>query len=335
MNRLTRWWRTTINPDWYHGHGRERTFFEGWYFKLIGPTGRHKLALIPGVFLGDDPHAFIQVLDGATSNAWYHRFPLEQFWAAPDQFAIRVGESTFTASEIALSLDRPEQTIKGTLRFSGQAPWPVRLTAPGIMGWYAWVPTMECYHGVVSLDHAINGSLTVNGTALDFSGGRGYIEKDWGKSFPSAWIWLQTNHFETTGTSLTASIAMIPWQFTRFRGFIVGFWHEGTLYRFATYTGAKTVSLAVDDAQVDWMLTGRTAGAEHRLHLVATRGEAGILAGPSTVDMGKRVAESLTANVAVTLTRIEKGRAHTVFSGDGRCAGLEVHNVAEELLSTR
>lgn len=56
--------------------------------------------------------------------------------------------------------------------------------SPGIMGWYAWVPTMECYHGVVSLDHAISGKLMIEDQAHDFNGGRGYIEKDWGKSFP-------------------------------------------------------------------------------------------------------------------------------------------------------
>ncbi|MCK7537696.1 MAG: tocopherol cyclase family protein [Marinilabiliales bacterium] len=30
----------------------------------------------------------------------------------------------------------------------------------------------------------------------DFSGGRGYIEKDWGHSFPSAYVWMQSNHFQ-------------------------------------------------------------------------------------------------------------------------------------------
>lgn len=334
MHRLRRWWQTTLNPDWYHGFGRKPPFFEGWYFKLIDPTTRHKLAVIPGVFHSQDPHAFIQVLDGTTSAAWYHRYPLDQFHAAADRFAVRVGASSFSADGITLAVDQPDQTLHGTLRFSTPQPWPVRLTAPGIMGWYAWVPTMECYHGVVSLDHAIDGTLTVDGVALDFSGGRGYTEKDWGQSFPSAWIWMQTNHFDSVGTSLTASIAMIPWQFTRFRGFIVGLWHGGTLYRFATYTGARTESLTVDDRRIDWVLSGRTAGARHRLHLVATRGAAGILAGPSTVDMGKRVAESLTAEVSVTLTRLEKSAEHTLFSETGRFAGLEVHNVAEELLKT-
>ncbi|MBG7610494.1 MAG: hypothetical protein IZT55_06470 [Anaerolineae bacterium] len=333
MNQLTRWWLTTMNPDWYHGHGRKKPFFEGWYFKLIDPTTMHKLAIIPGVFLSNDPHAFIQVLDGTTSAAWYHRFPLDQFWAAEDRFEIRVGNNVFNADEITLAVDRSKQKIHGSLRFSGKKKWPVRITAPGIMGWYAWIPTMECYHGVVSLDHSIEGALTFNEQLLDFNGGRGYIEKDWGQSFPSAWIWMQTNHFEQVGTSLTASIAMIPWQFTRFRGFLVGFWHKGKLYRFATYTGAKTVSLTVGNNEIEWMLTGRTAGAAHRLHIIATRGEAGIIAGPSTVSMGKRVAESLTAVISVTLTHIEQRKEQLVFEGEGNFGGLEVYNVAEELLS--
>jgi hypothetical protein len=111
------------------------------------------------------------------------------------------------------------------------------------MGWYAWVPFMECYHGIVSLDHEIQGALQVDGQRVDFSGGRGYIEKDWGPSFPSAWIWLQTNHFGVPGTSLTASIAVIPWMRSSFSGFIVGFLHGGRLYRLATYTGAKVAHL--------------------------------------------------------------------------------------------
>ena len=187
----------------------------------------------------------------------------------------------------------------GSLRFQTLTPWPVSVRSPGIMGWYAWVPTMECYHGVVSLDHAIAGTLMIDGLSHDFNGGRGYIEKDWGQSFPSAWVWMQTNHFEASGTSLTASTAIIPWRRSSFRGSIVGLWHDGVLYRWATYTGAKTTHLHIDDEQVHWILRGKTAGGVHQLTITAARAEAGILAGPSTVDMGKRVAESLTASVEV------------------------------------
>jgi hypothetical protein len=40
------------------------------------------------------------------------------------------------------------------------------------MGWYAWVPRMECYHGVLSFSHPLQGTLTLNGKVMDFSGRR-------------------------------------------------------------------------------------------------------------------------------------------------------------------
>jgi tocopherol cyclase len=51
------------------------------------------------------------------------------------------------------------------------------------MGWFAYVPFMECYHGVLSLDHEVNGRLRLGKRETDFSGGRGYIEKDWAAPF--------------------------------------------------------------------------------------------------------------------------------------------------------
>lgn len=324
MNWLTRL-RRVLNPAWYHGHGQKRPFFEGWYYKLIDARGQNRYAIIPGVFLSQNPHAFIQVLNGRDGTATYHQFPLSDFWAATQAFDVRVGPNQFNLQTISLDLQRPEQTLQGELHFGGLAPWPVTLTAPGIMGWYAWVPTMECYHGVLSLDHTIAGSLTIDGERIDFDQGRGYIEKDWGRSFPSAWVWMQTNHFEQPGTSLTASIAIIPWRRTAFRGFIVGFWHQGQLHRFATYTGAQVEKLLVTDETAVWILRNKT----HRLSLLAHLGseeEFGLLKGPDTVEMGKRVAESLTAEVDVELTHL--GQNRVVFNGRGRYAGLEVHNAA-------
>lgn len=324
--------RSVLNPAWYHGHGKKPPFFEGWYFKLIDRSGAQRYAIIPGVFLSQNPHAFIQVLNGRNGTATYHTFPLESFWASDREFAIHVGDSRFTAESISLNLTRPEQRIRGKLHFSGLTPWPVTLTAPGIMGWYAWVPTMECYHGVLSLDHAISGALEIDGETVDFGGGRGYIEKDWGQSFPAAWIWMQSNHFAQPGTSLTASIAIIPWRRTSFRGFIVGFWHEGQLHRFATYNGAQVEKLAVTQETATWVLRNKT----HRLAILAHLGKEeqfGLLKGPDTVEMGKRVAESLTAEVEVQLSQLTPGKERTLkervlFTGNGRYAGLEVHNTA-------
>lgn len=319
--------QTILNPNWYHGHGKKTPFFEGWYYKLIDASGRQRFAIIPGVFLSQNPHAFVQVLDGRTGTAQYHPFSISSFWASTKAFKVHVEANRFTAHTISLNLERPQQQVQGELRFVGLNPWPVTVASPGIMGWYAWVPTMECYHGVISLDHEIQGSLEIDGEKIDFSGGRGYMEKDWGKSFPAAWIWLQTNHFAQPGTSLTASIAIIPWRRAAFRGFIVGFWHEGELHRFATYNGAEVEQLAVTDETVTWVLRNKT----HRLSILAHRGaeeQFGLLKGPDVVEMGKRVAESLTAVIDVQLAQLVGGQERVLFTGNGRYAGLEVHNAA-------
>jgi hypothetical protein len=325
--------RTPLHPERYHGHGKRAPFFEGWYYKLIDSTEEHRYAIIPGVSFGTDgpegPHSFVQVLDGLSGRTAYHVYPLEAFHAARERFEIHVGPNRFTGDYLELEIEEEPLSVRGRVDFEGPVGWPVTLPAPGIMGWYAWVPFMETYHGVLSFDHGLRGSLVVDGRELDFSGGRGYIEKDWGKSFPSAWVWFQTNHFAEPGTCLTASIAMIPWVGRTFRGAIVGLWHRGTLYRFATYTGAETERLEVTEERVVWVIGDDL----YRLEMTARRAEVGDLRGPGKLDMELRVPETLRATVEVRLFAREGDRP--LFSGTGRNAGLEVGGRIEQLLGKK
>lgn len=328
LNKL----QTTLNPAWYQGHHRRPPYFEGWYFKLIDATGANRYAIIPGIFKSGRPHAFVQVLDGQSGAATYHEFPPDAFWAATDRFEIRVGDNQFSPQGIRLALESAEQAIQGEVRFSAWQPWPVTLRSPGVMGWYAWVPTMECYHGVLSFDHELSGGLAIDGKSVDFGGGRGYVEKDWGQSFPQAWIWLQSNHFERPGVCLTGSIAIIPWRRTQFNGHIVGLWLNGRLYPFTTYSGARVVKLAVDEDTVQWVLRSKT----HQLAILARRGATshyGLLKGPTRQEMGKRVAESLTAVATLQLCELHGRKEREIFAGNGRYAGLEVHNVERLLVA--
>jgi tocopherol cyclase len=183
---------------------------------------------------------------------------------------------------------------------------------------------MECYHGVLSFDHAIHGKLTIDGQEIDFEGGRGYIEKDWGNSFPSAWVWFQSNHFERPGTCITSSVVVIPFGGTTFNGFIVGLWHAGRLYRFATYTGARTEVLEIEDDHVCWIVSDR----EHLLGLVARKAQGGLILGHSRRDMGMHVNETPQATVEVRLMSKEGAN---IFSGQGRHAGLEVQGKVDRL----
>lgn len=308
-------------PDGYHGNPEKSPFFEGWYFKLVDRTGNHRYAVIPGISLsqgGSGPHCFVQLLDGRTGETEYHTYPLEAFFADRYNLNVRIGPNTFTSHGLTLDLPKTTNHIRGNVAFSRLSPWPVKWYAPGIMGWYAWVPFMECYHGVLSFDHEITGILFINDRAVDFTGGRGYIEKDWGKSFPSAWVWMQSNHFSTTGTSFTASIAMIPWIGSSFRGFIIGLQHKGNLLRFATYTGAKTSSLNIYEDSVTWSVHNRF----HRLEISAQRSTSGDLKGPSYHDMSRRVPETLNAAISVKISSISDDSI--IFEDTGLHGGLEI-----------
>lgn len=318
-------WRATWNPDMYHGWGKSRSYFEGWYFKLVDPAERFAFAVIPGISYGKDgkSHAFIQVLDGKKCTATYHEFASANFQPSGETFALLLDGNLFSAHSIKLNL--PE--LQGELHWQDRHPWPKMLGAPGIMGWYSFVPFMECYHGVVSVHHTLQGALQVYGEPVDFNGGKGYIEKDWGSSFPSSWIWMQTNHFDAAHpVSLSASVAKIPWLGSHFIGYIVGFLLDKKLYRFATYTGAMmradfdndTVRLAFKDRK-------------HRLEILAHKAFGGDLVSPLSGNMTGKVNESMQATVEVRLFE----REQLIFEGTGRNAGLEVAGPAQELLTSK
>jgi hypothetical protein len=298
----------------YHGWGRASAYFEGWYFKLVDPTQHHALAVIPGVSIdaNGEAHAFVQVMDGKAGTATYHRYGKDAFQPSDQRFELRLGPNTFSAD--GLTLDLPE--LRGALRFHDRAPWPKMLGAPGIMGWYSFVPFMECFHGVWSMDHRLEGTLEHHGRAVAFTGGRGYGEKDWGRSFPRAYVWMQTNHFEgAEGASLMASVAHIPWLRSAFIGFIAGFRFDGRLLRFATYTGArKRLHLHGERLELEF------ATRRHTLRIEAHQGEGVALASPLSGAMTGKINESLQAVVHAEL--LENGQR--IFEGTARTAGLEV-----------
>jgi hypothetical protein len=316
---------STLTPGSYHGTNKKPPFFEGWYYKLISADESQKVAIIPGVIFGQDAHAFIQVLNGVDGTSAYHTFPFGSFKGNPIRFSLEVGENRFDDHHLMLNIERPEGQLEGEIRLGPLNPWPVTLLSPGIMGWYAWIPRMECYHGVLSFNHPLEGTLILNGKSIDFNDGRGYIEKDWGQSFPAAWIWFQSNHFKNVSACITASIAIIPWIGSAFRGFIAGLWLDGKLYRFATYTGAKVEKLEITDDRVQWILIDR----RYRLSMIAVRDQGGLLRGPTRIDMGRRVMETLNALVQVQLTTLDGA---LLFEGNGVHAGLEVMGDLPKLL---
>ncbi len=326
--------RSIWRPEAFHYHHRLTRgggHFEGWYLKLVDAGGEQPTALIPGIFLGNDPHAFIQVLDGRAGTAAYHRFPAESFRAERGRFEVAIGRSRFGRWGVSLDVDRDEtsakQGVRGEVRFGAWRPWPVTLLSPGIMGPYSFVPFMECNHGILSLDHRLEaGSLRVDERETLYAGGRGYVEKDWGRRFPAGYVWTHTNHFERPGVSLTAAVALIPWLTGTFRGFIIGLLVDDELHRFTTYTGSVLEELAMSESHLVLRIRNRT----HRLEVDARKRDGAILHAPYEDQMIARVAETMASEVDVRLVAL--GSRATVFEGRGVNACLEAQGELERIL---
>ncbi|MEF9972880.1 MAG: tocopherol cyclase family protein [Clostridia bacterium] len=191
--------------------------FEGWYFKH--QIGDETIAFIPGRARAN---AFLQVIT---------RDGTRQFdFPTLSQGDRRIGIGHCTFGEDGMAVDLPG--ICGALRYG-----PLEPLDSDIMGPFRFLP-MDCRHGVISMGHDLRGTLLVDGRSVDFSGGRGYIERDCGGSFPKNYLWLQCNAFAQL-LSVMLAVAYIPVGRLHFTGCICAIVHAGREYRLATYCGVK------------------------------------------------------------------------------------------------
>ena len=70
-----------FHPEQYHGWGKDKKYFEGWYYKVISADESKAFAFIPGIAMDEKgkKQAFVQVLDGKQLKADYIRFDADAF----------------------------------------------------------------------------------------------------------------------------------------------------------------------------------------------------------------------------------------------------------------
>lgn len=314
----------TRNPDIYHGKKKRKNFFEGWYFKIVQPRTGYTYCFIPGVFIASEEgysHSFIQVLKGNENDFNYLRFTKDEFSASTSEFNLKVEESSFSLNQININIDKPNEKIFGTLNFYNIIKWPDSVVNPGSMGFYNYLSFMQCYSQVCAVDGCIMGKLSINGEIVDFTGGKLYIEKNWGRSFPYSYIWVQGNSFREGDGSVTCSIGHIPLPFPcrSFTGFLIGIYASGRFYKF-TSINRSTLSINCNNEKVIM----ETKNREYLLRLEASYKQEVFmnLYAPCDGKMIPMASETLNGNLTVTL--YDKKRNLIIFNDDCSSAGIEL-----------
>lgn len=306
------------HPEVFQGTLRKKHYFEGWYFKHVTTDQLCVVSFIPGISLDDkDTHAFIQILDGRSGKSFYIRYPLNEFkWDRKKMF-IRIGSSVFTEGYIRLDIASNEINVGGQIDYTNVVKYPGSLFSPGIMGWYSFVPFMECKHGIISVVHDLSGKISFDGEVIDFGGGKGYSEKDWGVSFPEGWIWVQSCNFPEHDTSFTLSIAKIPWLGSHFTGFICYVYSGKKFYLFSTYNRSIISNVIRENNKVEITIKNE----QFTLGITVFKNSYGDLIAPDSGRMSRTIRESTDSEVQL---RLDDKSGESIYSGTGKNAGLEI-----------
>jgi len=308
------------NPILFQGHLKKKNYFEGWYYKMVSPDGLYSLALIPGISLNkDNPHVFIQVFityNNADLETKYLIFPLKDFDVIKNPFSLIIDKQVFREDGISIDIEDKDISIHGQLSFQETTRIKTSILSPSIMGFFSYFKFMECYHGVVSMNHTLNGLLVINGKEVDFTGGKGYIEKDWGKSFPKEYVWMQSNHFKNPKTSFMFSEATIPFIGFEFHGLIVNLLVNEKEYRFATYNRAKVNNRDIEPQEVYYEIKK----GKYKLIVEAINDQTISLVSPENGAMVKAIKEGLSGRIKLQLFKNNR----MIYEDIGTNAGLEI-----------
>lgn len=306
------------SPFAAHRPPGNKAFFEGWYFKHTHADGR-VICLIPGIARDADQqaHAFIQVIAAGLPKPLFVHYPAQQFYATRSPFEVRIGNSVFSLEGCCVDIEHEGLHIRGQVRYDKLMPLKDHPASPGIMGPFSFVPGMSCIHGVISLHHRLEGSLAIGDEVWQMAGGTGYIEKDWGTSFPDHWLWMQANCFEGhPSLSFMAAVATIPYAGLKFNGLICVLCHNGRQHRLATYNLARVESIT--RRQDGWICLSLRKGSL-RLQALALHKHAGELRAPQMGAMQRVIHESPATRLHLTVQR----RGRTVLRAQSVGAGME------------
>ena len=208
------------NPELFQGEiylKSNKNYFEDWYFQ--NTSNNNSIAFIPGISIHNgQKKAFIQII--TKFNSYFIDYTIEEFKFSDKPFYIKIGNNYFSKDGINIYINANDLVIFGKLKYSNQENIKTSLLSPNIMGPFSYIPFTECNHAIINVKNNINGSININNKKIIFNNGYGYIEKDWGYSFPKSYIWTEGIDFKNSNASFMLSSAEIPFKISKFNGII-------------------------------------------------------------------------------------------------------------------
>lgn len=328
----------------YHWNGTDTGFFEGWYLRVTLPKIRESFAFMYSIEdpLGssDRAGAAVQIL-GIKEEYITCSFPNPgKFWAATDRLELgQWGETSLITNPQLLPpeiFDRDVQQgfqVTATLHQGelpkldcrwcyqivpvygwGQPQQPQQATA----GWLSFLPIFEPGWQILMAHGLATGWIEWRGQRYEFSQVPAYSEKNWGRSFPQKWFWINCNSFEdTVGLAITAGGGRrkVLWQTEEVA--MIGIHYRDRFYEFVPWNARVTWQI---QPWGDWQM--QATNSDYQITIAGTTDVAGTMVStPTERGLVMCCRDTLQGRLTIDLATRSGDRIVTASSIN---AGLEV-----------
>jgi tocopherol cyclase len=328
----------------YHWNDVDPNFFEGWYFRVTLPKFRESFAFMYSI---EDPLGVnhrsggaAQIL-GIDEQYLMSSFPnVRKFWADKNSLGLgHWGETSLAiepqllpAEEFDLKISQGYQ-ITTTLN-QGALPehncrWCYQ-TVP-VYGWGQPQQPQQATAGLLSylsifepgwqilMAHGLaTGWIEWQGKRYDFTNAPAYSEKNWGRSFPQKWFWVNCNSFsDTVGLAITAGGGRRKVLWTTEEVGMIGIHYRDKFYEFVPWNSQMSWQIK---PWGEWRI--QASNSEFQVELIGTTDLPGTMVNtPTEQGLVMCCRDTLKGLLSIDLRTLQ---GKEIIKASSNNAGLEV-----------
>ena len=225
---------------------KKRNCFEGWYYREQSKD--LTIAFIPALHYDEEGHMTGSLQVVLPEKSWSISYDHPVNMNLKDSLFVVLGKNVFTEACIHLDIDEPGLYIKGDIYFDRDYGTKFHVMGPLRLPLISLAASrlLPCGHHIWAMEQVLSGELEIRafgcgsvmagGRTVDFKGGKGYLECDYGKTFPTSYFWSHCNWFEEKSLRITCAGVELSGERL---GCFACIDQNGYRLKLATYRGAK------------------------------------------------------------------------------------------------
>lgn len=206
-----------LHPTLLQGDITKNNYFEGWFQKVYIPEQNTSIIIIYGIATGNEltKTGFIQLLIPG-HEVIHLDFPQHEVALSKRKHEVKLGPNYFSSNRIHIKNKRVQLDLD-------IIPVAKKAFQQNSMGNFYLVPGLPCYHSVLQVNSFVKGHIKINNELIQLTRLSGYLEKNWGTSFPEKYFWMHAQDPLNSNNQVLYSQAEIKWgnkTFIKHLGFI-------------------------------------------------------------------------------------------------------------------